>query len=433
MLSHILSKKQLRCLPHIAVSKRSLKQRVMPGELPDPGYARAEEALKDINFRAVNFSSGPSAIDLSALQQVRKTLTNYNDTGMGIIEMSLHEQTGEIQKLINNTSFRISKLLDIPQNYQIFFMHGGAHSQYAAVPLNICGLNNSSAIGAYVNTGQSSQRARTEATKFVQTVDVCTTDGQSIPDINEWNIPDNCDYIHLCANETVSGIEFLTDPQLPPDAPPLVGDFSSTLFSRPVDINKYGMIYASAGHNFGPSGLCICIVSDDLLEKAKENKQHTPGVLSWDAFANSEPTHSIYNTPSVFQIYCTDLILQKVYAERFDYDLEKVQRWVTRRANTIYKIIEDYPQIYKNDIASECRSMMNIPFRIYDHAEQRVDTVMEYKFLKQAEEEWFLYNLNGEEEIGGMQASLYTGIPDDSIKSVAKFMQYFADHYSADD
>eukprot|EP01084_Bolivina_argentea_P188321 324206_1 len=129
MLSHILSKKQLRCLPHIAVSKRSLKQRVMPGELPDPGYARAEEALKDINFRAVNFSSGPSAIDLSALQQVRKTLTNYNDTGMGIIEMSLHEQTGEIQKLINNTSFRISKLLDIPQNYQIFFMHGGAHSQ----------------------------------------------------------------------------------------------------------------------------------------------------------------------------------------------------------------------------------------------------------------------------------------------------------------
>ena len=313
-------------------------------------------------------------------------------------------------------------------------MHGGAHSQFAAIPLNICGMNNrENSCGGYINTGYWSQRAKNEAHKFVHTVDICKTDGISIPDISSWKIPENCDYIHLCANETISGIEFLTDPELPPNSPPLVADFTSTLFSRPVDIEKYDMIYASAGKNFGPSGLCVVIVKDELLDKCRQNMLDVPGVLSWNEYVESQPTHSGYNTPAVFQIYMTDLTLQTVYGKRFNYDMEKVRKWVRRRANTIYQIIDEFPQIYKNDVDKEYRSQMNIPFRIYDRLEDRVDSVLEYQFLKDAGKEWHLYQIEGHPSIGGMRASLYTGIPDDSIKSVAKFMRYFAEHHSAEE
>eukprot|EP01084_Bolivina_argentea_P129532 228753_1 len=388
--------------------------------------------LTKVKLRTVNFSIGPSAIDLTALREAQQHLTNYNGTGMGIFEMS-HHNSSEVQTLIANVSFRISKLLNVPQNYQIFFMHGGAHSQFAAIPLNICGFNHQSSIGGYVNTGYWSEKARNEANKFIKAIDICQTNGKSIPDINEWKVPQNCAYIHICANESISGIELLNDPDLPPNAPPLIADFSSTLFSRPIDIEKYGMIYASGGNNFGPSGVCICIVRDDLIEKSKINNDSIPGILSWNEFSNSLPIHSIYNTPSIFQIYMTDLILQKVYGERFNNDMNKVQKWVKQRANTIYTIFDEYPTLFKNDIDKEYRSVMNIPFRIYDHVDERIDSVLEYKFLKQAEEEWYLNQLEGDNSVGGMRVNLFTGIPDDSIKLCAKFMRYFADYHAGND
>jgi len=401
----------------------------------DATRARAsnEETVRNVNYRVCNFSASPGAIDLSVLQTAQRELTNFDGTGMGIFEMSHRSDGADVQKLIANLSHRISKLLRVPQHFHIFFMHGGAHSQFAAVPLNLCGLHNQTAVGGYVNTGYWSQRARAEASKFVKTVDVCQSDGKSIPEVSSWDIPSNCDYVHLCANETISGIEFLTDPELPPEldtvgGPPLVADFTSTLFSRPIEWDKYGMIYASAGQNFGPAGMCICFVREDVLAKAEGNQAVIPSTLSWSEYAKSEPVHSIPNTPAAMQLWMTDLILQRVYRDRFDPDIDRVHHWVKRRSNTIYNMIEQFPTVYCNEVAVECRSTMNVPVRCFDHMEKRIDSVTEHQFLKEAEEQWSLFNLDGDHSVGGIRISLYTGIPDEAVKAVAKFMHHFADH-----
>jgi len=198
-------------------------------------------------------------------------------------------------------------------------------------------------------------------------------------------------------------------------------------------VSKYGMIYASAGKNFGPAGVCLCIVKDELLRKAEENRGNIPATLSWNEYGQSTPTHSIYNTPAIFQLFMIDLTMQRVYGERFGFDMEKVGKWTTRRANTIYEIMDEYPQVYRNDVEVECRSNMNIPFRCWDYAMDRVDSVREYKFLKEAEEDWNLHYLEGHHLHGGMRVSLYAGIPDGSIKEVAKFMKYFAHYHSGND
>ena len=429
--SNTQSKTLKQCIGYTLNISKRYKQTEGMQTFMTSSTEKMHEIKGDINYRAINLSAGPSAIDLEVLQDAKREFTNYMESGMGIFEMSHVDQTGHVQKLMSDVTFRIGKLLQIPYNYQIFFMHGGANLQFGAIPLNICGMNNNeNSVGGYINSGYCSQRAKTEANKFVNTVDICKDDGKCIPDVSQWKIPENCDYIHLCANETISGIEFLKDPELPTNSPPLIGDFSSTLFSRPIDIDKYGMIYASSGYNFGPSGLCIVIIKDELLEKCKKNMGEIPGILSWNEFVSTEPTHSLYNKPAIFQIWILDLILQTIYGERFDYDINKVSKWVKRRANTIYQVIDQFPQIYKNDIDPLYRSQMNIPFRCFDFENMRVDSVLEYKFLKQGEQEWFINNMEGDENIGGMRVSLYTQIPDDSIKCVAKFIKYFAESHS---
>ena len=408
--------------PHkasILLSKRPYLERYHNGLIG--GRQNNGETVCEANDRVCNFSAGPGPIDLSVLQTAQRTFTNYDGTGMGIFEMSHRAVGGDVQTLISNLSHRISKLLRVPQHFQILFMHGGAHSQFAAVPLNLCGLNNKTAVGGYVNTGYWSEKARNEASKFIKTVDICKTNGTSIPDISSWNIPSNCEYIHLCANETISGIEFLTDPDIDTvSGPPLVADFTSTLFSRPIDWDKYGMIYASAGKNFGPAGMTICFVKEDLLATSEVNKQSVPGTMSWSEYAKSVPVHSLYNTPAAMQLWMTDLILQKVYGERFGWDIDRVYHWVKRRSNTIYHILDQFPTVYHNEVDVGCRSMMNVPIRCYDK-------LTDFQFLKQAEEQWDLFNLDGHHSVGGIRVSLYTGIPDEAVKTVAKFMYHFAE------
>ena len=407
------------------ISKRSYLERYH-----DDGRAANEEAIKNVHYRVCNFSADPGPIDLSVLQTAQRSFCNYDGTGMGIFEMSHLSDGGDVQKLIANLSHRISKLLRVPQHFHIFFMHGGAYSQFTAVPLNLCGFHNADAVGGYVNTGYSSERARKEASKFIKTVDVCKSNGKSIPDVSSWSIPENCEYIHLCANESISGIEFLSDPDVSAvdSTIPLIGDFSSTLFSRPIDWDKYGMIYASSGKNFGPAGMTICFVREDLLATAEENKEYVPGTMSWSEYAKSEAVHSIYDAPSVMQLWMTDLIMQKVYRDRFDLDIDRVNHWVKRRSNTIYSMMAQFPTVYHNEVEEGCRSTMNIPIRCYDHLEKRIDSVTEFQFLKQAEEDWSLYNLEGHQSVEGISVSLYTGIPDEAVKAVAKFMHHFGDH-----
>ena len=184
-----------------------LSKRLYLERYHDEGRAANEEAARNVNYRVCNYSAGPGPIDLSVLQAAQRSFTNYDGTGMGIFEMSHRSDGNDVQKLIANLSHRISKLLRVPQHFRIFFMHGGAHAQFAAAPLNLCGLNNTTSVGGYVNTGFWSEKAKVEASKFIKTVDVCKTDGKSIPNVSTWEIPENCDYLHLCANETISGMK----------------------------------------------------------------------------------------------------------------------------------------------------------------------------------------------------------------------------------
>lgn len=291
--------------------------------------------------------------------------------------------------------------------------------QFAAVPLNLLGEKKQA---DYLNTGYWSQRAIKEAERL------CTVrlayDGEEdeytkLPPPNAWNISPDSAYVHICANETIHGVELLEDPELPAGSPPLVGDFTSTLLSRPVDVSKYGLIYASGGKNLGPAGFTVVIVKDELLDRVSPS---CPSVLSYKQTATTKPIPSLYNTPPTFLIYMCGLVLQ---------DLQKnggmpvIQRRVSRRANQIYSLIEESNGFYTlKNVDESVRSRMNIPFRIMDGAVEG----LEESFCAQAEANG-IFQLFCHPLFPGLRVTLYNGVPDEAVDALHLFMlKFMADH-----
>lgn len=239
-----------------------------------------------------NFSAGPACLSDTVMQQAQRELYDSARPGLSMMEMSHRDVGGPVQTAIADCTESLRVLLDIPANYHVLFMQGGAHGQFAALPLN---LLNGRASADYVNTGFWGERAAAEASKFCNVrlaYDGRADDYARIPPASEWDISPESAYVHICANETIHGLEFLEDPQLPEGSPPLVADFTSTLLSRPVDVARYGVIYASSGKNLGPAGVTVVIIRDDLLGgEAKE----CPSVLSYAKMAHSKPIASLYN------------------------------------------------------------------------------------------------------------------------------------------
>lgn len=293
-------------------------------------------------------------------------------------------------------------------------------NQFAAIALNLLG---SKTQADYINTGFWSERAAGEASKF------CTTryayDGSKekfarIPPVEEWDISPESAYVHICANETIHGVEFVSDPELPAGSPPLVGDFTSTLLSRPVDVSKYGCIYASGGKNLGPAGVTVVIIREDLVGL---EAPICPSVLSYSQMVKSKPIPSIYNTPPTFLIYMVNLVLTDNINTG---GMVVMQRRVKSRATQLYNIIEDSDDFYRlkcKDTAN--RSRMNIPFRIGGTPDSPGDINLEEEFTCQAEKRGLL-QLFCHPLFPGCRVTLYNGIPDTAIDALAEYMVQFA-------
>lgn len=374
-----------------------------------------------IHDRAIgNFSAGPACLSDWVMRTAAEEFINKEGTGMGLMEMSHRDVGGPVQNCISSASDRIRTLLDVPSNYHVLFMQGGAHGQFAAVAMNLLGTKTQA---DYVSTGYWSQRAATEAGKYcsVRYAYDGSKDGFShIPPVSEWDISKESAYVHICANETIHGLEYFEDPELPEGSPPLVGDFTSTLLSRKIDVSKYGCIYASGGKNLGPAGVTVIIIREDLVGR---ESPICPSVLSYAKMAGSKPIPSIYNTPPTFLIYMVDLVL----LDNMNMGgIEVLEARAKDRAAQIYNIIDDSNGFYKakcSDVAH--RSRMNVPFRIGGESGS-VD--MEELFCSEAQKRGLL-QLFCHPLFPGCRVTLYNGIPDSAVGALVEFMVEFASIY----
>lgn len=367
-------------------------------------------------FRAHNFSAGPASVPNNVLAVAQRDLMNYKDSGISFMELSHRDEDGPVHQMMKKLVSNYRKLLEIPNNYHVLFFQGGAHGQFAAVPLNLCQQGENV---DYCKTGAWSTRAIDEAKKYAN-VHVCydsAADGdQFIRDPKEWNFSPDSKYVHITMNETMSGLEFLEDPKVGDRI--LIADATSTLLSRPIDIEKYGMIYASSGKNIGPAGVCAVIVRDDVLDRVRPD---CPSILSWKENAYSQPIPSIYNTPPTYLLYMAQLMAQhyiEVYGSM--HDLE--QRAIAR-ADSVYKVMDESNGFYVNTVDPAFRSRMNCVFRIGNG-----DIDLERLFSAEAEDNG-IFQLFGHKLMGGLRITLYNGIRDESVEAVLEFMKHFAAKY----
>ena len=327
---------------------------------------------------------------------------NFNETGISVMEMS--HRSKEYLPIIEKAEKNLRNLLNIPNNYKVLFLQGGAITQNFMVPMNL--LSNRSA--SYVVSGYWSKRTYNDAQPF-GTIKLAASSEpnnfKKVPSFGSWNFDNNDAYVHFCQNETVHGNEYFDTFKIP--EVPLVCDMSSTILSRPVNIDDYGVIYAGAQKNIGPSGLTIVIVRDDLLSFAD---QKTPSTLNWKIQAEN---NSMINTPTTFSIYMAGLVFEWLLDLG---GLKKIEELNIKKSNYLYNFI-DADDFYINDIEIKNRSRMNVPFRI-------VNDDLTKKFVATAEERG-LYALKGHRVVGGLRASLYNAMPFDGVECLVEFMKDF--------
>jgi len=375
------------------------------------GNSTTKYQMKDAKSqkRAFNFSAGPSCISDKVMCRAQNEFCSYQGSGMGIFEMSHRQHGGPVQNLIQELCTLIRKVLSVPNNYQVLLHAAGAHGQFAAVPLNL-GAHSAS----YVNTGWWSERAMEEARKYCH-VNIAFENAFAGAPPEQWKIQNKDDYVHICGNETIHGVEFPYDPELKANDPPLVADMTSTLFSRPIDISKYGIVYCSGGKNFGPTGMCLVLARNDLVYEKKES-QYTPCVFNWRNFADAKPIPNSYNAPAVFSLYIAKLVMEEILDTG---GVDWMAKRAKRRSKKIYDIINDSNGFYINRVHHQWRSRMNIPFTIQDG-----NTKLESLFIKEAVKAG-LYGLEGHPASGGQRISLYNAIPDKAINGLIDFMLDF--------
>lgn len=373
----------------------------------------AETAKQFERTRAHNFSAGPAALPEEVLRVAQRDMLDYKGTGIGFMELSHRDEDGPVHEMMNSLVRNMRELLEIPSNYHVLFFQGGAHAQFSAIPLNLCQPGDKV---DYIKSGAWSVRAIDEAKKYVDVhiaYDAVQDNERFIRDPSEWDLSPDSKYVHITVNETMSGLEFLTDPDIGDRV--LVADATSTLLSRPMDISKYGVIYASSGKNLGPAGVCMAIVRDDLLGQAQTT---CPSVINWEKMATSVPIPNIYNTPPTYLLYMTQLFSQH-YLDAYG-SLHAIEERAIERATKVYKAMDASNGFYTNVVDPTFRSRMNCVFRIGDG-----NMEMEKEFCRAAEEQGSIYQLFGHPLMGGLRITLYNGITDDAVDAVLKFMKKF--------
>jgi phosphoserine aminotransferase len=353
--------------------------------------------------RAHNFSAGPAALPTEVLEIAAAEMLDYQGRGLSVMEMS--HRSPEYIEIATNAERDLRELLGLGDDYAVLFTQGGATAQFAAVPLNLLGDKTSA---DYVNTGAWSKKAIGEAKRYGRANVVASSEASNfdrIPARSEWKLDAAAAYVHITGNETIGGVEFHDIPDV--GAVPLVGDLSSNLLSRPMDITRYGLVYAGAQKNIGPAGIAVVIVRRDLLGRARKD---TPSVLDYKL---TDENDSMYNTPPTYAWYLAGLVFKWLKGIG---GVEEMGRRNQRKATTLYRTI-DASNFYSCPVVKEARSLMNVPFTL---ADERLDDA----FLAGAEARGLL-NLKGHRSVGGMRASLYNAVPQAAVDALVAYMGEF--------
>ena len=353
--------------------------------------------------RVYNFSAGPAAIPDSVLERIRNDIPDWNGAGMSVMEVS--HRSARFVEVVEKAEQDLRELLELPDNYSVLFPQGGATMQFAMVPLN---LSADGDMVDYVLTGSWSRKAIAEAGRYCNVNIVADSSDRNltyVPAEGTWQRSDKAAYLHYCANETIGGVEF----PFVPDAgdKPLVSDMSSTILSRPLDVSKFGVIYAGAQKNIGPAGITLVIIRKDLLGRARGI---TPGLLDYATYDNSS---SMSNTPPCFTWYVAGLVFEDLKVQG---GLKVVAERNRSKAARLYEAIDE-SGFFSNPVQKDCRSWMNVPFTLRE-------PLLDAEFLSQAELAG-LANLKGHRSVGGMRASIYNAMPESGIDALIDFMQEF--------
>ncbi|XP_026198911.1 phosphoserine aminotransferase [Anabas testudineus] len=359
--------------------------------------------------QTINFGAGPAKLPQSVLLQAQKELINYSDTGISVLEMS--HRSSDFNKILNKTESLLRELLNIPDNYKVMFLQGGGSGQFSAVPLNLIGLKEDSCAD-YLVTGTWSAKAAKEAEKYgkINVVHPKLNSYTKIPDSSSWTLNPSASYVYYCCNETVHGVEYNFIPET--NGVVLVSDMSSNFLSRPVDVSKFGLIFAGAQKNVGCAGVTVVIVREDLIGHALKE---CPIVLDYKVQAEM---NSLYNTPPCFSIYIMALVLEWIKNNGGSAAMETLNK---RKSSMIYDIIDASNGFYVCPVEEGCRSRMNVPFRV---GKKEGDDALEKEFLDGASKRGMI-SLKGHRSVGGIRASLYNAVTLEDTEALAAYMKEF--------
>ncbi|WP_100332401.1 3-phosphoserine/phosphohydroxythreonine transaminase [Bacillus xiapuensis] len=353
--------------------------------------------------RVYNFSAGPSMLPLPVLEKAQKELVNYSDSGMSVMELSHRSQL--FTEIITEAEQLLRELMNIPDNYKVLFVQGGASQQFAMVPLNLMGKNKKA---DYVNTGSWSKKAIKEAKKFGEVRVIASSEEESftfIPKIDSSLISPDADYVHITTNNTIEGTAYSDIPDT--GNIPLVADMSSNILSEEIDVSQFGLIYAGAQKNIGPAGLTVVIIREDLIGRTSEN---CPTMLDYKTHSEGR---SLYNTPPTYGIYMAKLVFEWLKELGGLKEIEKINR---KKADILYRYLEE-SEMFTSPVRKDSRSIMNIPF-VSPSAE------LDAAFVKEAKEAG-LETLKGHRSVGGMRASIYNAMPVEGVQALVAFMREF--------
>ncbi|MDD6236578.1 MAG: 3-phosphoserine/phosphohydroxythreonine transaminase [Clostridiales bacterium] len=354
--------------------------------------------------RVYNFSAGPSMLPESVLKKAAGEMLEYESTGQSVMEMSHRSKAYEA--IITGCEALLREVMSIPDNYKVLFLQGGASSQFAMIPLN---LMNKSGKADYVITGQWAKKSYQEGSRYGECKAVASSADKTftyIPELDSSTFTKDADYFHICQNNTIYGTRYVELPQT--GDVPLVVDCSSCILSEPIDVTKYGMIYAGAQKNMGPAGLTVVIIREDLIGHAQDI---TPTMFNYQTHADNG---SMFNTPPTYAIYICKLVLE--WLKNDIGGLENMKKINEEKAALLYDFL-DSSEMFKGTVEKKYRSLMNIPFVTGDDE-------LDKQFVKEAADAGFV-NLKGHRSVGGMRASIYNAMPVEGVKKLVEFMKKF--------
>lgn len=353
--------------------------------------------------RVYNFSAGPAVLPEKVLKEAAAEMLDYKGSGMSVMEMSHRSKVYD--NIIKEAEADLRDLMNIPENYKVLFLQGGASQQFAMIPMNLM----KNGVADYIVTGQWAKKAYQEASMYGKANKIATSEDKTfsyIPDCSDLPISEDADYVYICENNTIYGTKFKTLPNT--KGKTLVADVSSCFLSEPVDVTKYGVIYGGVQKNIGPAGVVIVIIREDLI--SEDVLPGTPTMLRYKTHSDAD---SLYNTPPCYGIYICGKVFKWIKAQG---GLEAMKAHNEKKAQILYDFL-DNSKMFKGTVRKEDRSLMNVPF-------VTGDADLDAKFVKAAKEAGF-ENLKGHRSVGGMRASIYNAMPIEGVEALVEFMAKF--------